>query len=178
MQADSVAYVAPQGSGGRLERHEIPGGDAGIEATIVHMRRVAREGARDPAVLELAARLEGATATGAAQRIRGFLSRSVHFRDDPPGLELVRTPGYMLQELEERGRIEGDCDDVAVLGAALGMAAGMRAQYVLVGFSPAAPWSHVYAELIPPGLPAVELDTTRPAQMPRGAVQRLDFREV
>ena len=100
-------------------------------------------------------------------RIRAFLAAHVRFQLDPLGVELIRTPSYLLRQIEDTGRAEGDCDDVAVLGAALGMAAGIPARYVLVGLTPGDPFEHVYAELLTAWGP-VDLDTTRPAQMPPG----------
>lgn len=159
--------------------YTIPHSHAGIEATVRHMRRLGREAAARPDVQAWAHAIVGdATGAQAAARIRSFLEDRVVFHFDPPGVELVRTPSYMLHAIEDDGHVEGDCDDVAVLGAALGMAAGLPARYVLLGLTPGEPFEHVYAELVTTTGP-VELDTTRPAQMPPGVqVFRRGIREA
>jgi len=152
----------------RAYLYTIPHSHAGIEATVKHMRRLSREAATRADVQLTAANIVGgASGAQAAYRIRDFLAGSVVFEFDPLGVELIRTPSYMLDAMHQEGIARGDCDDVAVLGAALGMAAGLEARYVLVGLTPTEPFEHVYAELVTPDGP-VELDTTRPAQMPEG----------
>lgn len=145
----------------------IPWGHAGIESTIRHMRRIAKRGAAQPLLRESAASIVGDAGSSfeAASAIRRFLERRTEFVFDPVGVELIRSPVYMLRAIQARGTAVGDCDDVAVLGAALGLAAGIPARFVLLGFTEAEPFEHVYTELLSDG-GAVELDTTRPAQMP------------
>lgn len=161
-------------------RHRIPWGHAGIEATVRHMRRIGRRGAADEDVRARAREIAAGarSAESAAHRIRRYLHERVAFEFDPPGVELVRTPAYLVEKIAAQGYAAGDCDDVAVLGAALGMALGLPARYVLVGLTPSEPFEHVYAEL---GTPSgwVELDTTKPAQMPPGVtVHRTGIREA
>lgn len=151
---------------------EIPWSHAGIEATVGHMRRLARAAAADPLLRETAAHIvQGESSdVGRAQAIRSFLSDHVRFQPDPSGVELIRSPRLLLEQIADRGA-RGDCDDVATLGAALGMAVGIPARFKLLGFTPAGPFEHVYTELLTSQGP-VELDTTRPAQMPAGLVIR------
>lgn len=144
------------------------------------MRTMARSGARTPPVvvasddLTWRAQSEGE----AARRIRAFLADRVRFVHDPPGVELIRTPDLMLETILARGHAIGDCDDVAVLGAALAMAAGLSCRYVLVALHPSDPFEHVYTEVLTPE-GAIELDTTRPAQMPDGVtIHRVGYREA
>lgn len=113
----------------------------------------------------------------AAQLIRSWLAEHVRFTTDPMD-ELLRSPVSMLRDIEDAGQAEGDCDDVAMLGAALGKAEGFPAWFHLVGFTPSGPFSHVYTVLLTDQGP-VDLDTTRPAQLPRGLrVWRTADREV
>lgn len=158
----------------------IPWGHAGIDVTVEHMRSLARAQALSSAVRRKADELVSGTRTSEelALRIRRWLERYVRFLHDPDGIELIRTPELMLATIDCYGLAEGDCDDVAVLGAALGMAQGLDATYVLLGFTDAEPFEHVYTELETDAGP-VELDTTRPAQMPPGLeVKRSDRRAV
>lgn len=153
-----------------VDRRWIPPGHAGIEATVDVMVGIARDGARSRRVRELAAELEGVARGNpldTAREIRAFLAARVRFEFDPPGLELIREPELLLRTVACHGFAWGDCDDVACLGAALGLAAGLPARYVLLAFHDSEPFEHVYAELETPS-GWVELDTTRPAQFPPG----------
>ena len=147
----------------------IPGGDAGTYATLDHMVRLAREARGLPIVRDTALTLTTHAADPLQQiaAIRDWLALTVEFTRDPTGVELLHSPRYLLSVLRQAGApLRIDCDDVAVLGAALGGNLGLRARYVTVGFfSPNAPFRHVWTDLAPPhGTPWVELDITRDAQ--------------
>lgn len=158
----------------------IPRGDLGIMLTVWQMRFLARRGARDPLLGQLAGSIVAGCedTTEAAHAIRLFLERVVDFTPDPAGAELLKQPRYAIRELELEDRILGDCDDVAVLGAALGGAVGLPARFVLLAFSHGAPYEHVYTELLTDG-GWLELDTTKPHQLPSGlTVVREAIREA
>jgi hypothetical protein len=154
----------------------IPNGDFGTLATVGWMRRLARSGSTDPLVRYTASAIvrevPGKDAMGQARAIRSWLSEWTQFLRDPNGTELLHSPRHLLSVLRQtRLPLRIDCDDVAVLGAALGGAVGLRARFVIVGFlSPDAPFRHVWADLAPPlgttvGTPVwVDLDVTRSAQ--------------
>lgn len=168
-----MAYVAPPTSSAIdaydrwTEFFMIPHGKWGIEATVRRMRRLARGDLRTVLLQDTAADIVRSATSSyeAAIDVRRFLERHTRFAFDPEGVELIRSPVYMLRAIEIDGVAAGDCDDVAVLGAALGLAAGLPARFVLLGFTQFGPFEHVYTELITDG-GAVELDTTRPAQLP------------
>lgn len=73
----------------------------------------------------------------------------------------------MLEEARELGHASGDCDDAAILGAALALEMGLRARFIVLGFQPWGPYAHVYAE-VSEGGPWVDLDVTAPHQFPAG----------
>lgn len=142
-----------------------PGGDLGTIRTLGIMKRYARRALPDPLLQGAARRILGGAAAPAAMAaaVRSWLARVFQFQPDPPGVELVKTPRRQLLELERTGRVTGDCDDAAVLGAALGRAVGLPARFVAVGFERGMPFRHVWTELeTPDGW--VELDVTRPDQ--------------
>lgn len=153
----------------KVERYSIPWGNRGIRRTVRKMRELARDALTDPLTVETAANIVGYAEEPKekADRIRGFLDAHTRFTEDPLGQELIRAPRYMLERIRSDGVASGDCDDVATLGAALGMAAGLPAQFVLLSFSPSGRYSHVYTE-IANGCCWTELDTTAPAQFPPG----------
>jgi hypothetical protein len=153
----------------QVVRRWIPGGDLGTFSTLEAMAELARTARGVPIVRDTALDITRGVTDPVAQAwaIRSWLVGTVQFTRDPTGVELLHSPRYMLSVLRQAGGpIRVDCDDVAVLGAALAGNIGLRARYVAVGFfSPQAPFRHVWTELAPPpGTPWVELDITREAQ--------------
>lgn len=153
---------------GRVSRYWIPGGALGIELTVWHMRRTVRAALGGALLNRTAAAIVDGSIdqADAARRVRTWLDRHTRFTPDPLGVELIRAPALMLRTIECEGSAVGDCDDVAVLGAALGIAAGVPARFVLLAFLDNGLYEHVYTELLTPE--PIELDTTRPAQLPPG----------
>lgn len=129
------------------------------------MERLAKQGARDEQVRARAVDL----APGGPADIRAWIVSRFQFVRDPRNVELLKSPRYMVREWERTGRITGDCDDAAILGAALSLACGYCVRWVLLGFHPGAPFKHVYAEASPTGRdPWTDYDVTKPAQFPAG----------
>lgn len=147
-------------------------GEGGVRQTLDVMRRLVngREGIHNPTVVEFAQML---TSTGAARdysrmarTIQSWLADHVQFVADAAGTEQLRTPYYSVLFYERNGVLRGDCDDVAVLGAALGKAVGLAAMFVAVAFDHPAThglYSHVFTVLLTPDGEEVTLDVTRPA---------------
>lgn len=136
-----------------------------------HMARMARAAMVDPDVRGLALDITNGVAgrDGGLQArvIRSWLDSNVQFTRDPSNVELLYTPQRMVALLRGgRAPLRIDCDDVAVLAAALGGAVGLRSRFMAVGFlSPNAPISHVWTELSPPRTDQwYEMDVTRAAQ--------------
>lgn len=147
----------------------IPAGDAGTMATVGHMRRFVRRGVTYPLTVDLAALIiEGAGGYQPAQAraLRSWLLHNVRFQADPNGPELLRSVPEMLEMIQLRGWALIDCDDISVLGAALGKAVGFPARFTLLGFNhPGSPYQHIFTELWD-GQRWVDLDVTRPAVLP------------
>lgn len=157
-----------------VTRSVIGFGDFGSVQTLQRMRELVNASLSVPMVVEAA---NGIAATvpprdylAIARAIRAWLARNFHFVRDPIGVELVRDPQYQLMQFYNNGYITGDCDDAAVLGAALGKANGIGARFVAVGFQPGGPLLHVYTVLTgrrDGGMGSlasgVDLDVTRPA---------------
>lgn len=132
------------------------------------MRRVVRGSLTDPLVIETARRIVAVLPPrdhdAHALAVRAFLAEHLQFVRDPHGVEMLSTPHYLLTEIARRYMVQGDCDDAAILGAALAKAIGLRARLVAVGFyNRSAPLSHVYT--VVQGRRWHSLDTTRPARL-------------
>lgn len=130
------------------------------------MRRLSREASKDRLLLLTAAHIVrfSHSRDEYPRVIRQWLTQAVRFVPDPVGLELIRTPHRMLEDLLRQGFAQGDCDDVATLAAALGKAVGSPARFRVIGFRAEGPYQHVYTELWH-GNGWSELDTTRPFQL-------------
>ena len=116
------------------------------------MRALVRASLVDPVVRGKAVELASGERPGHSGRIvsalEGYGRAVFHFTRDPHGVELLHTPAWMLREIAQRGKTYVDCDDAALLLAALGEAVGIPARFVAVAFfDRAAPYSHVWVEL-------------------------------
>ena len=144
----------------------MPMGDAGTKYTLKMMSAIARGASRSATIQQTAHELVSgipATATAQIAAIRRYVGSFVTFQDDPPGIEYVQQPVRLVQEIAAHGVTFGDCDDVATLAAALGLAIGLKAQYVVTAFKPLpTPFAHVYLQLSGDGQLWETLDTTRP----------------
>lgn len=109
------------------------------------MRGLVRAAVRDPAQMIREAALtvlRGVNSFSAqARAIQVFVQNSIEYRRDPPDVELVQTPQVTLQLKA------GDCDDQAVLIAALLQATGHPAQFIAVGLN-GQPLSHVLTQTL------------------------------
>lgn len=146
----------------------IPPGDLGTRDTLHRMKNLARDAAwRLPVRTTAVNIIAEAHATDPEARlraIRAWLVRHTRFLPDPDGVELLHDPGILLTEIATRGIVYVDCDDVAMLAAALGLSIGCRAIFQAVGY-PGQPFTHVFTELgTPDGSAWLDCDVTREAQ--------------
>ncbi len=150
-------------------------GTLGSMQTLQRMRSVVNKSLTDPLVVETARRLVAdlhpRDYDAHARAVRGYLAEHLQFARDPRGVEMLSTPRYLLTEIARRYIVQGDCDDAAILGAALAKAIGLKARLVALGFfQKGAPLSHVYA--VVQGRRWHSLDTTRPARLIEPPVAR------
>jgi hypothetical protein len=139
------------------------GGDAGVEQTIGVMRQLIDEAMADPSFVNQAVSIVGSAPAhdevAELQAIYNFVDRNIRFVKDPVTKEKLIPP----QELLKVGA--GDCDDIAMLTAALLMAVGYPARLVTVAAAQCgSDFSHVYTEgELPPGSGNwIPLDSARP----------------
>lgn len=163
----------------------LPASDLGTHLTLLTMRAMVYREFMNPLVrltaAQIVAGINGQDGVEQAHAIRDYLSNFTEFLRDPDGIEMLHGPVWQLQQIRQNGVVQVDCDDVAMLAAALGKAVGLRARFVVVGFdNPKQPYRHVWTELSPRNLPAwVDMDVTRPAQgLPFGRIARVLTKEV
>lgn len=151
-----------------IERQQIGWGDNGSAATLRKMRSIVNVSIATPIVVEQAhSIIRGLRARdqyNISLAIRFWLAQNFRFVSDPIGVELVRTPEYMLNQFHTSGYVSGDCDDAAVLGAALAKSVGVQSIFVAIGFQAFGPLSHVFTILKPLNFnKRISLDVTKPA---------------
>jgi len=82
-----------------------------------------------------------------AQRLKEWLTPRYRFEPDPLELEVISAPDLQLCRFQVDGFVSGDCDDLAVLVAALGILAGLRPRFVVIALETGGPFEHVWTEL-------------------------------
>lgn len=121
----------------------LPSGSAGIAATLKVMVRLAREYKKDSGVRELATRLvrdlPQYDTLGEVKALHAFVRDAIRYTNDIRGVETVQTPRVTL----ETG--VGDCDDKALLLAALLESIGRPARFVAIQLGGPG-FSHVLVE--------------------------------
>lgn len=144
----------------------MPDGDVGTQEAVKRMAQYVNDARANPLVRLTAVAIVrdcgGRNADCQARAIRQYLDDHLSFIRDPAGLELFHTPEWQLLQIAKKAYIAVDCDDVAILGAALGKAIGLRARFVVIGFQGLrGPFSHIWAELLGDRGQWRELDITR-----------------
>lgn len=165
-----------------MQTQQIGAGDIGTAATLRKMRQLVNASLTDPVVVQTARSLAAQTfprdRDSQAQLIKEYLSEHFYFVADPRGVELLTTPRFMLQDIAKRNIATGDCDEAAILGAALGKAIGLPARFVVLGFGVVgASFAHVYT-ILRGGSRWFSLDVTKPQRGPFPPVTRQATVEV
>lgn len=151
-------------------------GDTGNRDTAANMAAMARSRQNDPAVraawTAIAGQVVPPTTYDEGMMLRLWLAQHFQFQRDPTGrgvfggieeLELLQDPLILLQQITSSYVARGDCDDAAILGAALALGApvpfsGVR--FALVGLDVNEPYQHVLTEVLT-SRGWLDLDVTR-----------------
>jgi transglutaminase-like putative cysteine protease len=138
-----------------MRRFRLPfGSDAQTTQTLHAMRNVVRGSVvEQPIVIEtateIARHVNGRNPAALAAAIGDWCALRVEFLPDPAiDGDVLRTPEHTLREIERHGFARIDCDDAAMLVAALATALGLSCRFVVFAyFDPRAPFSHVATEV-------------------------------
>ena len=106
------------------------------------MANLARKGARNPKVKAYAT--DSFQNDGSVAGIDRVLRSIFHYRDEIE--EIVRTPAFMMADLEEFGYLEGDCDDIATLAAAMTKSLDIPTRLTAMQSEPDGEFDHVFSE--------------------------------
>lgn len=122
----------------------LPAGDAGVKATLLTMRELAREFRAHPGIRDLAKKITIRCREKdwlcEARSLHQWVQRQIKYQRDVHGIETVQSPDKTLADGS------GDCDDKCVLLAALLLSIGHPVRFVALAFQNGAPFSHVILE--------------------------------
>lgn len=137
-----------------VERSKLPPGKQGTDVTVAKMSQLSMGpwGAQSPKVRALATDI--LSKAGVPEKnypaemvaIHNWVRDNVRYTRDTHGQETLLTPEYMISG--KPGSMNGDCDDKAMLVAALLGAVGIPSRFVVVGVTPDR-YSHVYLQAKP-----------------------------
>jgi len=126
----------------------IPSGRAGTAVVLIEMARLVRESANDGAVrrqaLDLVRTVYASSYADFVWGLKNFFMRHFRFIDEPD--EMIATPASLIRAIYESGNAWGDCDDAAVLAAALLYSLGFAVRFRAVIEQPDGSFGHVFAE--------------------------------
>lgn len=150
-----------------VRRSRRAGGDYGVVQTLRKMGEHIRAASVAPPIVELARQIimpaGRRQVTEKIGLIRAWVDGHTRWVPDPLEAEYLVPPLELLGRMRTAGVAVGDCDDIAMLAAALLRAVGIRARLRAVAFVPFTQFRHVYAEGWD-GSSWRELDTSRPAR--------------
>lgn len=157
-------------------------GDAGTAQTVAAMRRLVNDSLTDPVVVgtgrSIAASCVPRDIDCQISQIAEWARDHFMFVRDPGGVETLSTPRFMLDTIATRVYAQGDCDEAAILTAAIGKSIGIPARFILLGFAgPTGPMAHVFTSLRG-SRSWISLDVTRPARGYLPAASRYSEVEV
>lgn len=147
------------------------GGDTGIVQTVGNIKSAVFRALRDPNQLirrraESLIRNSGARDRDERTEIRtiaNFVKKHFHYVHDPRGVEFVKSPELIDQEISRYGQFIGDCDDSAAYLAALLKSIGYRVNLTIISDkrNPRKTFTHIFAQAFSPKMARwVSLDMT------------------
>jgi transglutaminase-like putative cysteine protease len=103
------------------------------------MANLAREGARNPKVKAYAKTIQN------PESVASYLRQVYQYRDEDE--EIVRTPEFMLNDLQTFGYVEGDCDDIATFTSSLTKAMNYPTRLTGIMTNSTDEYDHVFSEV-------------------------------
>lgn len=135
-------------------------------ATLNRMAELARSAANNPAFRSFALSFQ------TLREVDTWVRARFRYRDERE--EILRTPEFMLNDLESRlGYLEGDCDDISTFYAAIFKALSVPTRFVAIRYTPShSNFEHVFTQAydmavwrtfdatVPPGTDIRALEST------------------
>ena len=70
-----------------------------------------------------------------------------HYMYRPEHEEILRSPDFMMRDLERQGYVEGDCDDIAIFIAALFKCLRIPVRFTAIRYNAIPEFGHVFTEV-------------------------------
>jgi transglutaminase-like putative cysteine protease len=145
-------------------RAPLMGGEAGTAQTVALMRKLIDQAVGDQSfvrqAIDIVRHVPAYNDLQEASTLYDYVTRTIRYTKDPVTKEKLYPPGELLKIRA------GDCDDIAMLMGALGIALGYPARLITISSNSSNPeeFTHVYTELeVPPGSGEwVPMDAARP----------------
>lgn len=157
MQLDALPRLLPSRPS-RVTLEAIPDGEAGIRATLKRMRQLVLAAKADATIYDLAREIiRGEPDKDFAQEARAvqaWVQQHIRYTRDPIDMESLQEPVKTLE------LAQGDCDDQAMLVAALLGSIGARARFQAIGPEEGV-FTHVFTEVLIDGS-WFAMETTEP----------------
>ena len=137
-----------------IRERQLPEGNAGARVTLERMRDLIQTSrlVPDAAALGFSAELideagrPSSSLTERAVWAYWWVRQTVVFEDDAPGVEEIRSPGVLLEEIRRTGMAHGDCDDLVILLGALLRTLEAPVRLVAVSLQSDGLMEHVYLD--------------------------------
>jgi hypothetical protein len=133
------------------ELRQVGNGIVGNIDTIEVMKKMAREYSRHDLVKRLATNIlhyqniPSHHYLDEARAIGEFVKKHIRYVKDPVGTESLQAPDMMIRMMKDVGYAMGDCDDMALLSAALLMSIGIRPRFRAIRYREgSANYNHIY----------------------------------
>lgn len=124
--------------------YTIPGGVAGVRATLAIMQKLTREGRKDPGVIAVAEQVIRDCPANDTRceigKLFYWVKTKIRYMRDIRDVEKINTPERTLRVGT------GDCDDMSVLLAALLEASGNKTKFLVVGLE-SGEYEHVFVQV-------------------------------
>jgi hypothetical protein len=133
------------------EMRKVGDGINGNLDTIEVMKKMAREFSRHDLVKRLATNIlhynniPSHHYLDESRAIGEFVKKHIRYVKDPVGTESLQAPDMMIRMMQDVGYSMGDCDDMALLTAALLMSVGIRPRFRAVRYKEGeGNFNHIY----------------------------------
>jgi hypothetical protein len=114
-------------------RYPIDDGMKGIWQEVDRMIEYVRQFSADPEIVDFTRTLVmGCPARDIRceiEKIHHFVKKHARFVQDPTHREVISTPTKMIDDVEDKGRTAGDCDELSTLEATLLAALGITPRF-------------------------------------------------
>lgn len=145
-----TATIVEGGEGGKALALTLPPGDLGTDISVLAMRACAEDAAENSRGVSQLAHTLMRSPQGIGRALYDWLRAHVRFERDGRGLEHVRHPNVLLEQISRDGIARVDCDCLATLACAVLLRAGGLPAFITAAKQPApAPFEHVFYAALP-----------------------------